>query len=83
MDPAIEVIRHAITRGDYAEALELWNPFVCELEQRIRGGRLSVSAWTDVADLFTWSRNVLLCSRAQSLDLLNAAHVASAYRQVP
>ena len=56
---------------------------MCELEQRIRGGRLSVSAWTDVSDLFAWSRNVLLCSRAQSLDLLNAAHVASAYRQVP
>ena len=24
MDPAIELIRRAITRGDYAGALELW-----------------------------------------------------------
>ena len=83
MDPTIQLIRHAITRGDYAEALELWNRLVCDLEQRIRGGRLSASAWADVAALFAWSRNVLLCSRAQALDLLNASHVASAYRQIP
>jgi hypothetical protein len=83
MDPAIELIRHAISRGDYTRASDLWNRFVWDLEQRIRSGRLTPSAWTDVAALFAWSRNVLLCSRARSLDLLNAVHVANAYRLVP
>lgn len=83
MDPAIEPIRHAITRGEYARASALWNRFVSELEERIRGGRLSASAWTDVTEFFAWSRSVLLSSRAQALDLLNANHVASAYRRIP
>ena len=81
MDPAIELIRHAITRGDYAQASDLWKSFACELEKRARLGRLSVSAWSEVTELFTWSRNVLFCVRAQALDSMNANHVANAYRQ--
>jgi hypothetical protein len=83
MNPAIERIRHAITRGEYPQASELWNHFASELQDRIRAGRLPASEWTDVAELFTWSRNVLLCARAQALDLLNTNHVASTYGHAP
>ena len=83
MNPAIEPIRYAITRGDYPRASELWNHFASELEDRIRAGGLPASEWTDVAELFAWSRNVLLCARAQALDLLNANHVASTYGRAP
>ena len=81
MQTLLEPIRHAISRGDWARSGALWDGLAGEVERRLRAGRLSPAEWNKVAQLFAWSRNVLLCARAQALDRLNQMHAAGAYRR--
>lgn len=81
MHPAMEAIRRGITRGDWAGSTGRWEGLARELEKRLRAGRLSPAEWSEVVQLYSWSRKVLLCARAQALDRLNEIHAAGAYRQ--
>jgi hypothetical protein len=79
MHNAIERIRHAIERGDFASARALWEEWACDLGSRIQAGSASPADWTRTTELYLWSRDVLKCARAQALDRLNTLHAAGAY----
>lgn len=66
----LDLIRHAIERGDFAHARTLW-------EEHARN--VTVSDWPRTTDLYEWSRTTLLCARAHLLDRLNALKAAEKY----
>jgi hypothetical protein len=72
-------IREAIAAQDYATALRLWNSYVNQARRALNDGSFPAERMTEVRDLFEWGRNALLCARSQTLDQLNAIHVATAY----
>lgn len=72
-------IRQAIESGDYTRATALWNAYAGWLREELTAGRLTQPVWAETTELVTWSRNVLLCARAQAGDCLNTLHVASVY----
>jgi hypothetical protein len=69
-----EPIRLAIGAGDYTLAASLWQEWVAELHAS--GDLVDFRA---AAQLAKWSREVLLCARAHTVDRLNALYVAGEY----
>lgn len=72
-----EPIRRAIEAGDYSLAASLWQEWAGEL--RAAGSAGDAADCRAAAELVEWSRNVLLCARAHTVDSLHALHVAGTY----
>jgi hypothetical protein len=76
--------REAVSSGEFTRASELWNSYAAErLEEARRGcgDRLP-----EMQELMEWTREVVACSRAQSLRTVRTrlmeAYAAGAYERV-
>lgn len=80
MEPNVtDRIREAIGSRDFDTASRLWNDYSAQFRDELTGGIVSPERMAETRELFEWSRNALLCARAQDLDRLNAIHVAGVY----
>lgn len=75
----LDAIRCSIERGDFAQAATLWEAWSRDLASRMAAGPIDRAEWTRTAELYHWSRDVLLCARVRFLDRLNTLHAAEAY----
>ena len=79
MDKAVERIRQMIGQGDFSGATALWEQWSGYLAVKIQAGTATPEERAHTVELYRWSREALLCARAQVLDRLNTLHAAGAY----
>ena len=77
----VDAIRLAISRGDYALALQLWNAHAADLRDSLQRGELTSGQMSETRDLFDWSALVLQGARALLQAQWNQASNAAAYLQ--
>jgi hypothetical protein len=70
-----ESVREAVQRGDYVQALDLWNRYAAGLAS----GGLTAESFAEAAALIAWCRPLLLGVREHAAARLRALHVAGIY----
>jgi hypothetical protein len=75
----LDRIRYLTERGDFPRAAALWEEWSHEFATRIAAGQVDEAEWKQTADLYRWSKDVLLCARTGYLGQLNTLHAAEAY----
>jgi hypothetical protein len=74
-----EPIRQAVASGEFEKALALWTEYAAQLEEELRGQRLSATRFQEMEALVEWSRSVVQCARAHDQELLNSICAAGKY----
>lgn len=81
METAAKGIRQAIASGEFAKAQNLWETYATELLADLQGGRPAAERLHEAAALVEWSRNFILCERAQIVERLRVLRVAGEYTE--
>jgi hypothetical protein len=76
-------IRRAVSAGEFGKASALWETYVAEVTEAIRGGYLTAPELAQMGELVEWTRNVIICARAHTQRRLSTRitklHAATAY----
>lgn len=76
-------IRDAVSAGEFDKASALWETYVAQVADQIRGGACSEARLAELRDLIDWTRGVVTCARAHAQRRMNTKrmelHAATVY----
>ncbi len=80
---AHSAIRHAVSSGEFAKALDLWTAYAGQVSAEIDAGTCSEERLAQIRELLEWTRGVVICAHAHARHALNTRltelHAAAAY----
>ena len=79
MNAAVNTIRQAVQREEYARARLQWDEYVRHLQRAIQTRSLAPEQMEEVRALYEWARAALLTARAHLRDRYHELEVARAY----